>query len=499
VIGQSLTGPKFASCALQLIDATEWTLRARIEDAAAAAGMGHRHAWSEVVRLYGGTFWRSTISVPCGDIIRAYQQAYGKPLDAGLRAQLVERALSEPRSDFALAMLLADRAAAYLLKNIDENMTLIRGAWESRIYIQRINALEFARAMRPAIDEAGPDANAAMRRMLEGFQTNNLFVNTVLLETLSAYGGLNIGMDAEDAAFEMRALIRPGVVANAEIREIAAQLQVQPATFLANQARGCLDKMWEDVFQNVYWDAYAILSSVEKFDLLTLALSEGERDGMFMDWKLRELLNLDDSRAVITFRRFAADIEAPSPFPQQATATYIRGIEGCARWDAAPVQRPISEEAVRAAWHAIGDILFWLYKDLTGHREAISSLWRRVDGQVLLAAGDVLHQLASSRWRSPQEQEPEVNLVALFPDEARRIAEGCLNHEGALPSVFMSNAYIDEQVIRFLIGVLGRCGNGGSLTILKVYAEIDRFGHAAVEAIQLIQQRILQSAASLAQ
>ena len=50
-----------------------------------------------------------------------------------------------------------------------------------------------------------------MRGMLEGFDTKNVFVNTVLLETQSAYGGLEIRIDAEGAAREMRALIRPEV------------------------------------------------------------------------------------------------------------------------------------------------------------------------------------------------------------------------------------------------------------------------------------------------
>jgi hypothetical protein len=44
--------------------------------------------------------------------------------------------------------------------------------------------------------------------------------------------------------------------------------------------------MWEGVFQCVYWDAYADLTQEERFDLLSLALSEGDRDGLFVDWML---------------------------------------------------------------------------------------------------------------------------------------------------------------------------------------------------------------------
>lgn len=254
--------------------------------------------------------------------------------------------------------------------------------------------------------------------------------------------------------------------------------------------------MWEDVFQGIYWDAYADLTPAEKFDLLSLALSDGDRDGMFLDWMLRELIEIGDPRAVATCRRFAADIQAPSAFPQGATATYVLGIEGCARWEETPIERPTAADSAHAAWHTIGDILFWLHKDATRHREAIASLWRRLDGQILLATGDVLHQLASSQWRSLREHEQGIDLTALFPHEVRRVAQACLNQAAALPSVFRSNNFIDEQLIRFLIGALGRCGDRGSLAVLKVYAEVEKFGRGAVEAIQPIQQRLLQNSAA---
>lgn len=494
VIGRSLTGSTFAARFVELLDATEWTLRRGIDEAADMAGVGRRYAWSEVVRLHGGTMWRGTMSAPCGDIMRVFQQAYRDALAPELREQLTARALGEPRSDFALATLLADHTAASARERVGQNAALVRRSWESGIYIQRLHGLEFAKGMRSATENAGPEAVAAMRGMLEGFDTKNVFVNTVLLETQSAYGGLEIEIDAEGSAREMRALIRPEVAASDELRQMAHSLQVEPTTFLASLARGCLDKMWEDVFQGVYWDAYADLTSAERFDLLSLALLDGDRDGMFLDWMLRELIEIGDQRAAATCRRFAADIQTPSAFPQGATATYVLGIEGCARWQDAPIERPAAADAAHAAWHAIGDILFWVHKDTTKHRDAIDSLWRRLNGQVLLAAGDVLHQLASSRWRSLREHQEHIDLIVLFPDEVKRVAEACLNHEEALPSAFRSNIVIDEQLIRFLIGALGRCGDHGSLGILKVYAEVEKFGRGAVEAIQSIQQRLLQGA-----
>jgi hypothetical protein len=123
-------------------------------------------------------------------------------------------------------------------------------------------------------------------------------------------------------------------------------------------------------------------------------------------------------------------------------------------------------------------------------------LWRRLDGHILIAAGMyVLHQLASSEWRSSRQHEHGIDLIALFPHEVRRVAEACLNQATALPSGFRFNNFIDEQLVRFLIGALGRCGDRGSLAVLQVYAEVEKFGRAAVEAIQSSQQRLLEGSA----
>jgi hypothetical protein len=318
-----------------------------------------------------------------------------------------------------------------------------------------------------------------------------------LLETLAVYDALQLDIDAESAAREMRALIQPGVFDSDELRATAELLQVRPEAFLAGQARSCIDRIFEDVFQGIYWDAYAELSSAEKFDLLTLALSDGDRDGMFLEWMLRELINQGDPRAVTTCRRFALEVQAGSSFPQAATAAYVLGIEGCARWDEVPVERPPTSEPVQVAWYTLGDILFWLHKDKSAHRDTIASLWQRFDGPALIAAGDVLFQVSKSSWFLSSAID-DLDLAVLFPSDVKRIVEGCLGHEGILPSVFSFPTVFDERLVTFLIKTLGRCGDSGSLSILKVYAEIERFGSGAIDAIESIQQRLLRANSSAA-
>jgi len=494
VIARNVNEPLFAARFLELLDATEWTLRSAAVSAAKEAAVGPRATWSEVVRLYAGTLGGGETRLPCGDMLRFFQANYSFSFCPDLRENLIKRVMRQPPSDFALTALLTDRETAHAPERVEENTAVVHRSWDSGIPVMRLHGLEFARSMRSAVETAGPAAVTAMRTLLEGFETKNIFLSTTLLEVLAAYGGLTLDMDAGSALSEMRVLIQPDVRDSDDTRRAAEVLGVEPVALLASRARSCIDRIFEDVFQNIYWEAYEELSPTEKFDLVTLALSESDPQGMWLEWMLRELIKLGDQRAVTTYRRFAMDIQAGSSFPQDATAAYVLGIEGCARWDEMPVERPPAADAVHLAWHNVGDMLFWLHKDRTGHRETLASLWQRIDGATLIAAGDVLFQLSHSKWHM-QSDNNYIDLCALFPAEARRIATACLDHEGILPSAFGFPTHYDERLVAFLIKTLGSFGDSDSLPILKVYAEIEKFGRAAIEAIESIQQRHLHGAA----
>jgi hypothetical protein len=57
--------------------------------------------------------------------------------------------------------------------------------------------------------------------------------------------------------------------------------------------------------------------------------------------------------------------------------------------------------------------------------------------EILLPAGDVLHQLASARWRSLRELEQGIDLIALSPSEVRRVLASLSS--GARSAAFHSN------------------------------------------------------------
>jgi hypothetical protein len=91
-----------------------------------------------------------------------------------------------------LLAVLEDREGAAAAERVAENVALVERAWASGIYILRISALEYLQSMSRVVHETCPEQVHRIREMLEGFDTNNIIVNTTRLETLVSYGGLDL-------------------------------------------------------------------------------------------------------------------------------------------------------------------------------------------------------------------------------------------------------------------------------------------------------------------
>ena len=88
--------------------------------------------------------------------------------------------------------------------------------------------------------------------MLASFETDNMTVNTLRLETLASYDGLELAVSVEDALSEMRAVIAPNAADDPAVAQLEALSEVSPTQFLAGQAYGYWGRIFEDIFQGVY-------------------------------------------------------------------------------------------------------------------------------------------------------------------------------------------------------------------------------------------------------
>ena len=110
-------------------------------------------------------------------------------------------------------------------------------------------------------------------------------------------------------------------------------------------------------------------------------------------------------------------------------------------------------------------------------------------GPTRLAAADVLHNIVFCGWKLAGPHQP-ADLVALYPDDMRRVVEDCLRERESLPTVFNYGGSRDRNVISYLIDVSGTVGDENSIRLLQTLIDDSEFGKHAIQAIQSIRTSV---------
>lgn len=481
LVAHHLDDPEISARFLELLDVTEWALRQAATKAGAETGIKVHRVWEELLRTHGGIMRSSTVQLPCAAILEqlrsqlmSYKSAGGSPLWQNLLA----RAIATPENHFALLSILQDKRH-FSDDHIDTILDLVRRAWESGIYILRIDSMEFTQWIRGDLSDGAAERVCAL---LKEFETDHIIENTTLLESLSRYGALESPVSPEDALKEMRGTIAPGASSEPNIVEAARAFGTSPTGLLASTAMSCLSRIFEDVFCGAYGEAYYELSREEKVAILALA-SESPHARYHPDWLLRELLEHGGSEALPVYLRFAEGVDGESCCPQDATAAYVLAVEGCARFMEAPPPYKRVDGIPHRAWAALGEILFWAFRN----NEVARSRWSQFEGPTRLAAADVVYHLATSYWKIDFTDHPTIDLLTLHKAEIRPILEDCLRERESLSSVFNFGGSRNRSVISHLISTLGTIGNEGTARLLHTILDDMEFGTDALRAIESIR------------
>jgi len=407
-----------------------------------------------------------------------------------IREQLLERAARTPESHFSIQALLEDLDHPSGSGDIQSNLRLIRQGWHSGINILRISALHALQSMSRRVEETCPEKLPQIREMLKSFDSDDVIINSLRWETLALYGGLEPLVSAESALSEMRGIIVSNAITEPSLVHTAAVCDESPAGFLARQAHGCLSRIFEDIFQGAYYEAYSELSDEEKCDILCLAAEAPQ--GFCTDWILRELSRYGGRRALPVYEHFASRLDTDAFCVQESVAAFAIGIEGYARFSEIPARYQGGNSPGHLAWETIGEILFWCCRAHAGddNSQRIRDLWARLEGAAGLGAADALYQLAHSRWRL-EERSGAGELITTFADQVRPILQCCLEHRHSLPSIFRYGGSQDPGVTHFLIDGLGKVGDGASISILQPLVDDPQCGKDAIEAIRSIRRRFV--------
>jgi hypothetical protein len=492
VIAENLDEPVLRGKFLNMFDQSE----AHIFDAARAAvkraGFRPRAADEEVVRQYGSTLQYQDPAFICTAIMAAIRNGYSFSKRPRRKLPILSNLLSRVRERtikcFSLAILLDSQRHVPGEVSLDVKIELAQAAWDTGIYHLRLAGTDLIHSMRHEAEEEGLQRLEQVRTVLKGFETKNIFISRMLVEVLAAYGCFEPPVCPDAAIEEMSSIIDTGRPPRPEDLELLEPQQTWEQ-FQRDRAYGALGKIFEDIFQGSYFQAYSQLSVSEKARILSLA-AMGSRPGFHTDWILIELLNHGDANALPVFRHFASRLEPDTSVPQDMIAAYLAAVRGCARWSEAPPVYFDGSSKDHLAWGTVGEILFWTLRASESQvsRTRIEDLWHILREECAMALPDILHNLKHSQWRFEKES-PAVDLVKVFPDQVRPILHEAIPNRRGLTSLFHHGGSIDSRVVQNVISDLGRIGDAASITVLDQILDDSEWGPFAVAAVHAIRAR----------
>jgi hypothetical protein len=377
---------------------------------------------------------------------------------------------------------IADRTPAellvlmYVLRNADDfpcrNFAgFLRHCWKRRIYHLRLEALEVAELTARRLNEG---ARAEVASFLSSLPSNNIFLNTAIVDAMYAYDMIESPVTSDDAT------------------QLVKNIAQSPDDETARQAAyGAISNIFEDLYQGAYYEAYHNLTPADKVRLLCKAALGVPEYSSWRDWILEELVRLDDSEAAPVFQRWASEINPKTSCSHETIACYLLAVIGCARsLDSPPaLTTPQTEEA--KAWEIYGAIIFWTYNKRISNEERQAlclPLWHRLSTESAFEAVDPLFRMKQAAWKGDHGYlRVLTDQCMVFPEHVRKILEFGLAHVTELTSLFPS--YPGDGLREFIIGQLGVVGAQATVKQLNSLANDAQVGLLAVESIRAINSR----------
>ncbi len=386
---------------------------------------------------------------------------------------------------------------------------LLQYCWDTGIYHLRLHALE---AINVVINHCSDSLRSDLIDIIEGLDhEGDLALSTTIIEILSGTGAIEIGMTVEDARNEIYRLLYPTSDTDKEIKQLmeaeqewidtikpslTERLPENPEEFSNRWAYTIYSKIFEEVFQGIYYEAIEQLSKDELTRFMTMAALGAPSYAFFVDTLLNRLLKIEDPRTFPAFERWAAIPGSEYANVQDSIKSFLLAIIGLGRYTEEPprLMRPMRDD--EAAWQFYREILFWLHKPSVGEetiRSKCSSCWHNLLNRYSHAAVDPLMRIQEEiRGGMSARLGFYKDLITFFGSEVRSILESGIKIESELTCIFGDHQYFKEKHARFMIETLEEIGDESSIPLLEKLIERSDIGQAAINAIRSIRARTVR-------
>jgi hypothetical protein len=265
---------------------------------------------------------------------------------ARFRSRLRDRVNIDPTNVFPYLILLEGFGPRGDAETVADELDLVEKALQLKVGTVLHVALRNLHWMYRAVHDAGELQMQRVREILEHLDFNNPWLQSEVVELLSYYEIIDSPVSLETAKAQFRAIADPTpeeIVSHRGMAELAGET---PLHFRQGLAYQCIGSIFEDFYQNVYYEAYTSLTAAHKRTVLSMGALQNTY-GFHSDWILHELLELRSPDLLPTpsrrSHRLSITNQAFRKAPWQRSSLQFTDVPTTAR-----AQLPISETALRS-------------------------------------------------------------------------------------------------------------------------------------------------------
>lgn len=394
------------------------------------------------------------------------------------RKDLLERLGRLDKQSPALLYLLCNFCRSEIWANRERIIESIEGLllrckeWD--IYHLTLEAAVLAREV--GMQEVGASVRIRIAETLRSMLSNDVILNSMLLEALTFYESVDVGVTQASADRE--------VVESLEGRRTAAK---------CGAASACYFKQFEDIYQDLYAEAVGRLGPDEVVEFHVRVALGVSRYRMLLSSVLESLIDSGYEGATAAFEKWSQPPMMDGIIDGDVGGVFLLAHLGLARLRQAMPQATEGQDLTTAAWREWGKVLYWCNRtdlEKAERNSRCSSSWKELRSRLLKQSIDPLHWISRylrSSWPGRMDLLRRIGFVApeeLFPDEMRHLLEESLGVVDGWVGVFPT---LGSERLLSVISYLGQVGHHSSAVLLETLADSPDVGQDVILAIRAIR------------
>ncbi len=352
---------------------------------------------------------------------------------------------------------------------------LLSASCRSGVYHLRLEALRMTEGFAPAQSR---DVRDRIVDVLNEFPSNNIFLNSAIVEALCAYGALESPYDAD-------------TVAN-DITEILARPSDPDAR---ERAHGILAGQFEEVISAAVTEALERFGPKDRTMLNAMAALGAPSYAHDGGWYVRELIGASDYRDSELVAEAVAKWAQPPKGDEADLAGRVGGFVAAhvaqARLHLAANSIAASEGSDDALWACWGLLIRHAsVADVGSDTAPVQEAWDQLQRFATRAVPQLVWiEQRSGMWGFGENR---VRLLDVFRSEVKHFLETGLR---GMPLQSPVHAAFDRHDESAAVALLGTVGDAASRRLLTELVDVPEIGSAAVAAIRAIDAKATNSEA----